>query len=277
MDMSSCVVLTPPAAEQPPGSITRAEALQSAAAAAAAAAASDSLDSSSLQQQQAQADGTDTSLEQQQQQPFWQQASQWALNLLPSELAGSQLTASAAAAAAAAAACKHEGLSSSALKSAQQYDVHAMTSTLKEGLQDTPAATADPAAATKQSAAAAAAAERDAAVPAGPSVSPTAAAAAAARPGSISGSSVRRNSMSGGSDVSSWLLFEVEDTGVGITRDGLATLFREYVQGTEDEMCKPRTRGGTGLGLSICSKQVGNQGVNIFNCKTATSYQVYAT
>lgn len=44
--------------------------------------------------------------------------------------------------------------------------------------------------------------------------------------------------------------------GVGITRDGLATLFREYVQGTEDEMCKPRTRGGTGLGLSICSKQV---------------------
>jgi len=45
-------------------------------------------------------------------------------------------------------------------------------------------------------------------------------------------------------------------SGVGITRDGLATLFREYVQGTEDEMCKPRTRGGTGLGLSICSKQV---------------------
>lgn len=44
--------------------------------------------------------------------------------------------------------------------------------------------------------------------------------------------------------------------GVGITRDGLASLFREYVQGTEDEMCKPRTRGGTGLGLSICSKQV---------------------
>lgn len=47
--------------------------------------------------------------------------------------------------------------------------------------------------------------------------------------------------------------------GVGITRDGLATLFREYVQGTEDEMCKPRTRGGTGLGLSICSKQVRDQ------------------
>ena len=28
------------------------------------------------------------------------------------------------------------------------------------------------------------------------------------------------------------------------------------VQGTEDDMKRPRTRGGTGLGLSICSKQV---------------------
>jgi hypothetical protein len=50
-------------------------------------------------------------------------------------------------------------------------------------------------------------------------------------------------------------------SGVGITRDGLATLFREYVQGTEDEMCKPRTRGGTGLGLSICSKQVSHTSI----------------
>ena len=33
-------------------------------------------------------------------------------------------------------------------------------------------------------------------------------------------------------------------------------LFKEYVQGTEDEMKKPRSKGGTGLGLSICSKQV---------------------
>ena len=28
------------------------------------------------------------------------------------------------------------------------------------------------------------------------------------------------------------------------------------LQGTEDDMKRPRTRGGTGLGLSICSKQV---------------------
>lgn len=56
-------------------------------------------------------------------------------------------------------------------------------------------------------------------------------------------------------------------SGVGITRDGLATLFREYVQGTEDEMCKPRTRGGTGLGLSICSKQVSQSS----KCRTQSS------
>ena len=28
------------------------------------------------------------------------------------------------------------------------------------------------------------------------------------------------------------------------------------LQGTSDEMKRPRSRGGTGLGLSICSKQV---------------------
>ncbi len=45
--------------------------------------------------------------------------------------------------------------------------------------------------------------------------------------------------------------------GVGISPEGLRSLFREYVQGTDDEMRKPRSKGGTGLGLSICSKQVG--------------------
>lgn len=45
--------------------------------------------------------------------------------------------------------------------------------------------------------------------------------------------------------------------GIGITQQGLQALFKEYVQGTEDDMKKPRSRGGTGLGLSICSKQVG--------------------
>lgn len=44
--------------------------------------------------------------------------------------------------------------------------------------------------------------------------------------------------------------------GMGITREGLQALFKEYVQGTEDDMRRPRSRGGTGLGLSICSKQV---------------------
>ncbi|KAL0047756.1 hypothetical protein WJX82_011186 [Trebouxia sp. C0006] len=53
-----------------------------------------------------------------------------------------------------------------------------------------------------------------------------------------------------------WLVFEVTDTGFGISQRGLASLFTEYVQGTEDDMKRPRRRGGTGLGLSICSKQV---------------------
>lgn len=53
-----------------------------------------------------------------------------------------------------------------------------------------------------------------------------------------------------------WLTFEVEDTGVGIAPGGLQHIFKEYVQGTDAEMSKPRTQGGTGLGLAICSKQV---------------------
>ncbi|GBF98529.1 PAS PAC sensor hybrid histidine kinase [Raphidocelis subcapitata] len=53
-----------------------------------------------------------------------------------------------------------------------------------------------------------------------------------------------------------WLLFEVEDTGCGVGPEGLHGLFREYVQGTEADMARPRSKGGTGLGLSICSKQV---------------------
>lgn len=53
-----------------------------------------------------------------------------------------------------------------------------------------------------------------------------------------------------------WLLFEVVDTGNGIPPEGLQTLFKQYEQGTDVDMRKPRRRGGTGLGLSICSKQV---------------------
>jgi len=68
-----------------------------------------------------------------------------------------------------------------------------------------------------------------------------------------------RRRFSGGETVGAalrWLLFEVEDTGCGVAPEGLHGLFKEFVQGTEDEMSRPRSKGGTGLGLSICSKQV---------------------
>jgi signal transduction histidine kinase/CheY-like chemotaxis protein len=60
-----------------------------------------------------------------------------------------------------------------------------------------------------------------------------------------------------------WLLFEVEDTGVGMTREGLACLFREYSQGDARDAARPRPRGGTGLGLAICSRQVAVLGGSI--------------
>ncbi|PRW57078.1 hybrid sensor histidine kinase response regulator [Chlorella sorokiniana] len=53
-----------------------------------------------------------------------------------------------------------------------------------------------------------------------------------------------------------FLSFEVMDTGVGVSRKALESLFQDYVQGTDSEMQRPRARGGTGLGLSICCKQV---------------------
>ncbi|KAK9865276.1 hypothetical protein WJX84_009097 [Apatococcus fuscideae] len=64
-------------------------------------------------------------------------------------------------------------------------------------------------------------------------------------------SSARMGTFSG-----KWLIFEVADTGVGVGEEGLRALFKEFIQGTSDEMRRPRSRGGTGLGLSICSKQV---------------------
>ncbi|CAG9461840.1 unnamed protein product [Pedinophyceae sp. YPF-701] len=57
-------------------------------------------------------------------------------------------------------------------------------------------------------------------------------------------------------DSTYWLIFEVEDTGRGIAPGGLRNLFKDFVQGSEAEMQRPRETGGTGLGLSICSKQV---------------------
>ncbi|KAL4451935.1 hypothetical protein ABPG75_007597 [Micractinium tetrahymenae] len=65
---------------------------------------------------------------------------------------------------------------------------------------------------------------------------------------------------SGGSDEDDgeqrFLSFEVMDTGVGVSRKALESLFQDYVQGTDAEMQRPRAKGGTGLGLSICCKQV---------------------
>ena len=60
-----------------------------------------------------------------------------------------------------------------------------------------------------------------------------------------------------------WLLFEVSDTGCGIRPEGLRSLFKDFSQGSDDEIKKPRSKGGTGLGLSICSKQVGVLGGKI--------------
>lgn len=60
-----------------------------------------------------------------------------------------------------------------------------------------------------------------------------------------------------------WLLFEVSDTGCGISPEGLRSLFKDFTQGSDDEIKKPRSKGGTGLGLSICSKQVGVLGGRI--------------
>ena len=75
-----------------------------------------------------------------------------------------------------------------------------------------------------------------------------------------------RRRYSGGETVPSrvaWLLFEVEDTGCGVGADGLHRLFTAFVQGSDDDMRRPRSKGGTGLGLAICSKQVAVMGGSI--------------
>ncbi|GMH38280.1 hypothetical protein BSKO_06164 [Bryopsis sp. KO-2023] len=65
-----------------------------------------------------------------------------------------------------------------------------------------------------------------------------------------------------------WLLFQVRDSGVGISAAGMKSLFKEYAQGSAEEMRKPRTNAGTGLGLSICLKQVGALGgrIGAYSC-----------
>jgi CheY-like chemotaxis protein/signal transduction histidine kinase len=59
-----------------------------------------------------------------------------------------------------------------------------------------------------------------------------------------------------------WVAFEVHDTGIGITPKSLRALFRDYVQGDEqeeqqkDKEVAGKRQSGTGLGLAICSRQV---------------------
>jgi signal transduction histidine kinase len=43
---------------------------------------------------------------------------------------------------------------------------------------------------------------------------------------------------------------------VGIEAREMEFLFEEFMQGSKEEMRKPRTHGGTGLGLNISAKQV---------------------
>ncbi len=56
------------------------------------------------------------------------------------------------------------------------------------------------------------------------------------------------------------LLFEVEDTGIGISADKIEHIFEKFSQAEESTT---RKFGGTGLGLSICSRLVGMMGGTI--------------
>jgi len=53
-----------------------------------------------------------------------------------------------------------------------------------------------------------------------------------------------------------WLVFQVMDTGVGVSSAALSSLFEDFIQGSVSEVGSRRTQGSTGLGLSICAKQV---------------------
>jgi signal transduction histidine kinase/CheY-like chemotaxis protein len=53
-----------------------------------------------------------------------------------------------------------------------------------------------------------------------------------------------------------WLVFQVMDTGVGVSSAALSSLFEDFIQGSVSEVGRRRTQGSTGLGLSICAKQV---------------------
>ncbi|MFH1980942.1 MAG: response regulator [Pseudomonadota bacterium] len=57
------------------------------------------------------------------------------------------------------------------------------------------------------------------------------------------------------------LLFSVTDTGIGIEKDQIATLFEAFVQA---DSSSTRAHSGTGLGLSICKKLIELMGGNIW-------------
>ena len=58
----------------------------------------------------------------------------------------------------------------------------------------------------------------------------------------------------------SWLRFEVQDTGIGMSSDTLSILFHSF---TQADASTARLYGGSGLGLAICKKLVKAMGGEI--------------
>jgi signal transduction histidine kinase len=58
-----------------------------------------------------------------------------------------------------------------------------------------------------------------------------------------------------------WILFEVEDTGIGIPENHMPNLFRDFFQ-VDSRLA--RTHEGTGLGLALSKKMVENHGGQIY-------------
>src|SRR6202041_1850493 len=61
-------------------------------------------------------------------------------------------------------------------------------------------------------------------------------------------------------DGSDWLIFQVSDTGIGMTPEQLARIFQPFVQA---DVSTTRKYGGAGLGLTISRKLAQMMGGNI--------------